>query len=88
MSERVLLIVADFSRKHPSFTEGSLRKLIFESKPRLNSKGETIPGNGLARALRRMGRAGSRKPRVLIDESEFFAAIDAQNSERETSKMA
>jgi hypothetical protein len=81
MPERVLLIVSEFSRKHPSFTEGSLRKLIFESKPRTNSKGETIPGNGLARAIRRIGRAGSRKPRVLIDETEFFAVIDALNDE-------
>lgn len=82
MPDRQLLIVSDFARKYPSFTEGSLRKIIFESKPRINSRGEEIPGNGLGRAIRRIGRAGSRKPRVLIDETEFFAAIDALNGER------
>jgi hypothetical protein len=83
MPDRVLLDCSEFSKRHPCFTEGSLRKIIFESKPRLNSKGETIPGNGFDRAIKRIGRPGSRKPRVLIDAAEFFAAIDALNGKRE-----
>ncbi len=48
-------------------TEASVRHLLFSAKPRINSKGETIPGNGLheAGAIIRLGR------RVLFDVSAF-----------------
>jgi hypothetical protein len=86
MVDRELLPVQDFSLKHRGFPKGALRKLIFESKPRVNSKGEVIPGNGFARAIRRIGRPGSKKPRVLIDVEEFFAVIDEMNDARDTRK--
>jgi hypothetical protein len=79
MTERVLLIVSDFAKKHSAFTEGSLRKIIFESRPRMNSLGEEMPGNGFGPAFFRVGRPGSKKPRVLIDERAFFACFDAMN---------
>ena len=60
-----ILTVAQFSARHPAFSAGSLRSLIFLSKPRRSSAGK-IPANGLASALVRIGR------RVLIDEDKFI----------------
>ena len=62
--------------KHPAFTENSLRALIFASKPRLRARGKggngVIPGNGLAHAIRKVGR------RVLIDEIAFMEWVDSR----------
>jgi hypothetical protein len=66
---RTLLTVRQFAAKHTAFTEGALRKLIFEATPRCQSVGgrrEQTPDNGLAIAILRIGR------RVLIDEARFF----------------
>ena len=70
---RTLLTVRQFSEKHPAFSQGSLRNLIFLSKPRDTSRG-TIHGNGMADAsvLVRLGR------RLLIDELKFFQWLDDQ----------
>ena len=73
-STPVLSTVAQFAERHPSFTEPSLRHLIFESKPRRSSKGQ-IEGNGLDRAIVRVGR------KVLIDEAKFFDWLAAQNEQ-------
>lgn len=70
---RSLLTVRQFSEKHPAFSQASIRYLIFQSKPRESSRG-TVPGNGLDRALLRLGK------RVLIDEFKFFAWLDDQQS--------
>lgn len=72
-SRRVVLTVRQFSRRNPAFTEAALRNLIFKAEPRQSSRGP-IPGNGLteAGALIRIGR------KVLIDETAFFAWMDAQ----------
>jgi hypothetical protein len=51
--------------KYPWLTEGAVRHLIFASKPALRASGEAAPGNGLARAIVRVGR------KVLIDVDEF-----------------
>ncbi|MBK1670018.1 hypothetical protein CKO28_18450 [Rhodovibrio sodomensis] len=50
----------------------ALRHLIHEARPRVNSRGETIPGNGLeeAGAVVRVGR------RVLIDLDQLDAWIE------------
>jgi hypothetical protein len=58
------LTVNQFSQKHPAFNRGGLRSLIFNEHQ-----------NGLAKfgAIVRIGR------KVLIDESKFFAWIEAQN---------
>ncbi len=50
-------------------TEQSLRHLIFEASPRLDSQGHEIPSNGLARAIIRIGR------KVIIDRVEFDSWI-------------
>ena len=69
---RALSTVRQFSEKHPAFSQGSLRNLIYLSTERYSSKGK-IPGNGLDIALVRIGR------KLLIDESKFFKWIELQN---------
>jgi hypothetical protein len=68
---RTLLTVRQFSDKHPAFTQGALRNLIFLAESRKTSKG-IIQGNGLDSALVRIGR------KLLIDEAKFFQWIDEQ----------
>lgn len=68
----VLLTVRQFAEKHPGFSQGSLRNMIFLSKERHTSKGK-LPGNGLAGALVHVGR------KILIDEAKFFAWIETNN---------
>ena len=77
-STLTLLTVKDFCEKHPAFSQGSLRSLIFNSQDRLTASGETIPGNGLseAGAIVRIGR------RILIDETAFFRWVRGKNSIR------
>ncbi len=59
---------------HPWPTVSALRHLVFNAASRKNSKGETIPGNGLDKALIRRGR------RILIREASFFEWLEEQNS--------
>lgn len=68
---RTLLTVQQFCTKHPAWTPGAVRNLIFHAQPRHSSRGP-IPGNGLAQAIVRLGR------KVLIDEQRFFAWLDSQ----------
>lgn len=68
---RTLLTVRHFSDKHPAFTQGAIRNLIFLAESRKTSKG-IITGNGLNIALVRIGR------KLLIDEAKFFQWIDEQ----------
>ncbi len=70
-----LLSVKQFTAKHPAFSEGSLRWQIFLSKTRETTRG-TIPGNGLDRALLRVGR------RVLICEETFFDWLREQDDDK------
>jgi len=58
------------------FTEASLRHLIFNARNRLNSKNESIPGNGLseAGAIIRIGR------RVVIDLNAFDIWLETHRS--------
>ena len=62
--------VQQHSVRHPAFSQSALRFLIFNAEDRVNSRGETIPGNGLAPAIIRIGR------KVLIDEDRFLEWID------------
>lgn len=73
MTQRTLLTVRQFAEKHPAFTQGSLRNLIFNAQPRVTRKA-TIPGNGFDACLVRVGR------KILIDQEKFFAWVDQQNS--------
>ena len=70
-----LRTVRQFSDKHPAFSQGSLRSLIFQSKPRETSRGK-IPGNGMVEAGVLVD-VGSRR---LIHETNFFKWLfDQQN---------
>lgn len=69
----VLLTVPQFSERHPAFTQPAVRHHIWKSRPRKSSLGE-IKGNGLDRAIVRVGR------KVLIDEAKFFEWLTAQNA--------
>jgi hypothetical protein len=73
-SPRDLFTVEQFSARHRAFTQPGLRNYILYAEDRLNSRGERIPGNGLADAgaIVRIGR------RVLIDEQAFFRWIAEQ----------
>lgn len=51
-------------------TEPAIRHLIFGAKTRTNSVGETIPGNGLGRAILRIGR------KIIIDLDVFDSCLD------------
>ena len=71
-----LRTVRQFSDKHPAFSQGSLRSMIFQSKPRETSRGK-IPGNGMIEAGVLVD-VGSRR---LIHETNFFKwLLDQQNS--------
>ena len=70
-SSRTLLTVRQLADRHPAFTQGSLRNLIFLAGNRNTSHG-VILGNGLDVALVRIGR------KLLIDEAKFFQWIDHQ----------
>lgn len=59
-------------------TESSLRHYIFMSEPRFSSDGAEIPGNGLARAILRVGR------KVLIDIDEFDLWVESHRVEPST----
>ena len=71
---RNLRTVKQFSEVWQAWTPPALRSLILNSSDRHNSRGERIPGNGLAEAgaIVRIGR------RVLIDEGRFFVWIAQQ----------
>jgi hypothetical protein len=71
---RDLFTVRQFADRRPAWSTQALRNLILNAEDRLTSRGERIPGNGLAEAgaIVRIGR------RVLIDEGAFFRWIAAQ----------
>lgn len=75
---RRLATVAQVAATYPVFTQAALRDLIFKAADRFNSKGDRIPGNGLAEAgaIKRIGR------KVLIDLDAFEAWIDSRASAR------
>jgi hypothetical protein len=72
MTQRILSSVRQFADKHPAFTQGNLRNLIFNAQPRVTRTG-TLPGNGFDMCLVRVGR------KILIDEEKFFQWLDGQN---------
>jgi hypothetical protein len=65
MTFSILSSVKQFTRKHPAFTTGGTRSLIFNEHT-----------NGLADsgAILRIGR------KVLINEDKFFSWIESQNT--------
>ena len=75
---RDLFTVDQFSERRPAWSQPALRNLILNSADRRNSRGERIPGNGLAEvgAIVRVGR------RVLIDEGAFFRWVASQQKQQ------
>lgn len=73
---RRMATVAQTAAAYPVFSQAALRDLIFKAADRFNSKGDRIPGNGLAEAgaIIRIGR------NVLIDLDAFEAWIDSRAS--------
>ena len=71
---RALRTIKQFCEAWQAWTPPALRNLILNGADRINSRGERIPGNGLAEAgaIVRVGR------RVLIDEQAFFRWIAEQ----------
>jgi hypothetical protein len=71
---RPLYTVAQFSERHPAFSQPSLRNMILHAEDRQNSRGERVAGNRLleAGAIVRIGR------RVLIDEKNWYHWIANQ----------
>ncbi|CAL94482.1 DUF6462 family protein [Azoarcus olearius] len=61
---------------YPVFSQAALRDLIFKAHDRVNSRGDRIPGNGLAEAgaIIRIGR------KVLIDLDAFETWISSRAS--------
>jgi len=60
----IYFTVQQFTEKHPAFTNGGLRSLIFN---------EATNGLKQSGAILRIGR------KVLIDETKFFGWVEAQN---------
>lgn len=54
-----------------AFSPSVVRHLIFNAENRMNSRGENVPGNGLAAAIIRVGR------RVYIDLDKFDEWLEA-----------
>lgn len=73
---RRVATVAQVSAIYPAFSQLALRDLIFKAADRFNSRGDRIPGNGLAEAgaIIRIGR------KVLIDLDSFEAWLDSRSS--------
>jgi len=73
---RRVATVAQVAAAYPVFTQAALRDLIFKAADRFNSRGDRIPGNGLAEAgaILRVGR------KVLIDLDAFEAWLDSRAS--------
>lgn len=65
-----LASIAQLARDTPAFPESTLRDLVYHAQPRLTARGETIPPNGFASCVVRVGR------RVLIDRSAFGLWIE------------
>lgn len=68
------LTIRQAAERFPAFSEPALRNLVFCAKPRHSSKG-VIPGNGLDRAIIRVGR------KVLIDSEQFQAWLLSKQGE-------
>lgn len=75
---RDLSTVRQFAQRFPAWTEPGIRNLLLYAADRINSRGERIPGNGLAEigAIVRVGR------RVLISEDLFFRWVANQQTRR------
>ena len=70
---RPIFTIFNFSKRNPSWTESSLRWLIYCAKERHSAK-SLSPANGLSIAIIR------KQGRVFIDEEKFFKWLEAGDS--------
>ena len=70
-----LVSVREAGTRIPAIPEASFRDLIYHSEARISASGETIPANGFATCIVRIGG------RVLID---FDAVLDWIETHRES----
>lgn len=63
------LTIKLLAKAEPAFTEAAIRNHVFNANARQSSRG-TIPGNGLAPYIRRVGS------KVLINHGGFLSWID------------
>lgn len=75
---RHIFTVTNFSKRNPSWTESSLRWLIYCAKERHGAKSLT-PANGLEVAIIR------KRGRVFLDEEKFFDWLNSDAVERRAS---
>lgn len=73
---RRVATVAQVAAAYPVFSQAAIRDLVFKAADRQNSRGDRIPGNGLAEAgaILRIGR------KVLFDLDAFEAWLDSRAS--------
>lgn len=69
-----LAAINDLARQYPQFPTPTLRDLVYHAEPRLTARGETIPPNGFAPCIVRIGR------RVLIDRRAFGMWIEQRRA--------
>jgi len=69
-----LVAIPDLASESPQFPEPTLRDLVYHAEPRLTARGETIPPNGFAPCIVRIGR------RVLIDRTALAAWIEQRRA--------
>jgi hypothetical protein len=67
--------VSGLLHAYPFLTGPAARAYIFRAEPHLNCRGETVAGNGLAGAIRRIGGKGGK---VLVDPVLFGDWLRAQ----------
>lgn len=66
-----LVTVADLAKENPrTLSEPTLRDLIYHAEPRVTARGETVPANGFAPCIVRIGR------RILIDRNAFAQRLE------------
>ncbi|MCB1927744.1 MAG: hypothetical protein KDH17_06860 [Rhodocyclaceae bacterium] len=75
LAQKRLATVAQAAQQYDGvFTESAIRDMIFKAEDRFNSRGDRIPGNGMAEAgvILRIGR------KVILDLDAFDAWLDSR----------
>jgi hypothetical protein len=73
------LTIKLLAEAEPAFTEPAIRNHVFNAASRYTSKG-TIPGNGLAPHIRRIGS------KVLINHAGFLSWVDGSTGSKSPSR--
>lgn len=79
--------IRQLSAERPAFPPRRIRHLIDGAHPKYDAKGNLQPGNGLARAIAKVGaRPDGKFGVVLIDLHEFDRWVDQQRLEAPQSR--